>query len=68
MTTSITTLISDRRFNGLSSLSLIQLEGTLVAANLLLDAWRTTTLFEFNRSPASYRVEENAICPSQQAL
>jgi len=28
----------------IAELSLAQLEGALVAANLLLDAWRTTTL------------------------
>ncbi len=41
----------DRRSHDLSGLSLTQLEGTLIAANLLLDAWRTTTLWGFDRLP-----------------
>ena len=40
MTNSMTELVSDHRAHGLSGLSLIQLEGALVAANLLLEAWR----------------------------
>ncbi len=41
----------DPNSHELSSLSLTQLEGTLIAANLLLDAWRTTTLWGFDRLP-----------------
>ena len=63
MTTSMNKLVSDHRSNGLSSLSLIQLEGTLAAANLLLDAWRTTNLSDFKRSSESPHIEENPICP-----
>jgi hypothetical protein len=43
MTTIMTELKSDHRSHGLSGMSLIQLEGTLVAATLLLESWRTHT-------------------------
>jgi hypothetical protein len=48
-------LRSGDRARGLSELSLTQLEGTLVAANLLLDAWRMTRLADFERSTEGSR-------------
>ncbi|WP_263374549.1 hypothetical protein [Granulicella aggregans] len=56
MTSSMTDLVSEDRGHGLSGLSLTQLEVTLVAANLLLDAWRTTRLTDFERSIESSRL------------
>jgi len=55
MTGSMTELVSVNRPQGLSGLSLTQLEGTLVAANLLLDTWRTTRLADFERPIESSR-------------
>ena len=43
MTTLMSDLVSSHRSKGLSSLSVPQLERTLVAASLLLEAWRTNT-------------------------
>ena len=62
MTTFMTELVSNRRSHGLSGLSLTQLEGTLVAANLLLESWRKTTSSGFDRSPESSRLEANPVC------
>jgi hypothetical protein len=55
MTGSMTELVSENRAHGLSGLSLTQLEGTLVAANLLLDTWRTTRVADFDRPIESSR-------------
>ncbi len=53
----------DRNSHELSSLSLTQLEGTLIAASLLLDVWRTTTLSGFDRLPKRpERFERNSVC------
>jgi len=62
MTTIMTDLKSDHRSHGLSGMSLIQLEVTLVAATLLLKSWQTTTRFDFKRTPESSRLEENPVC------
>jgi hypothetical protein len=43
MTALMIELAPDHSYHPLSAMSLIQLEGTLTAANLLLDAWRTNT-------------------------
>jgi len=52
----------DRSSHELSNLSLTQLEGTLIAANLLLDAWRTTNFSGFDRLPERpTRFERNSI-------
>ena len=56
MTSSMTDLVSNDRGHGLSGLSLTQLEGTLIAANLLLDAWRMTRLTDFERLIESSRL------------
>jgi hypothetical protein len=63
MTTNMIELVSDHRSHGLSGLSLSPLEGTLVAASLLLDAWRTTTRSDLKRAPESPSLKENSICP-----
>lgn len=62
MTTIITDLKSDHRSLGLGSLSLAQLEGTLIAATLLLDSWRTTTRFSFTLPPPKACLKENPVC------
>ena len=62
MTTIMNDLKSDDRSHVLSSMSLIQLEETLVAANLLLDSWRTTTRPEFKRITGNTCFEENPAC------
>jgi hypothetical protein len=63
MTTIMTDLKSDHRSHGLRGMSLIQLEGTLVAATLLLESWQTTTRFDFKRTPENPCLEENPVCP-----
>jgi hypothetical protein len=59
MTTIMTDLVSDHRLSGLS---LTQLEVTLVAASLLLEAWQTTTRSDFQRTPVCPRFEDNPVC------
>jgi hypothetical protein len=61
MTTIVTDLKSDHRSHGLGGLSVVQLERTLIAANLLLDSWRATP-FDFKPSPPKARLEESPVC------
>ena len=60
MTSSMTDLFSENRSRGLSELSLTQLEGTLVAANLLLDTWRTNRLADFERPPEGSQLRRSS--------
>jgi hypothetical protein len=59
MTTIMTDLVSSQRSHALCGLSLTQLEATLVAANLLLAAWQTTTRSDFKRGPVRPRSKES---------
>jgi len=64
MTTSMTVLAPDRYSHEMSGLSFTQLEGTLIAANILLDAWRTTISSPFDRSrERPSRADRNPVCP-----
>jgi hypothetical protein len=66
MATSMTEPALDRRYCELSGLSLVQLERTLTAANLLLDAWRKNNRSGFDglvERPS--RSKGNSICPWQ---
>jgi len=59
----MTTSMTDHHFHGRSGLSLIQLEEMLLAAHLLLEAWRTTPRPDLKGNPMGLRREENVVCP-----
>jgi hypothetical protein len=56
METALTVFVSQQSPNGLRALSLTQLEGTLVAANLLLDVWREVASSNFSQSSKMSRI------------